>query len=505
MDSVAVSKATALVREPDHEEVRAAPRPSVVEGGDGPLYANRVKVYPKAVKGRYRRIKWAVLVACLTLYYLAPWLRWDRGPGAPDQALLIDMTNARAYFLWLEIWPQEVYYLTGLLVLGAIGLFLVTSLLGRVWCGYACPQTVWTDLFMLVERLVEGDRNARIRLDRARWSAGKAARKALKHGIWLLIAGATGGAWILYFNDAPTTFRTFFVGQASMAIYFFFGLFTTTTYVLAGIAREQVCTYMCPWPRFQAAMLDEHTLTVSYQAWRGEKRGHAPQDGNWTGRGDCIDCRACIAVCPTGIDIRDGSQLECIGCGLCIDACNEIMPRVGRPPNLIDFATLTRQSALAAGRTPEAYRLLRPRTLIYAALLLLTSGIMAFGLGTRAPATLTVQADRTPLFVRLSDGDVRDGYTIKIANRTHERADYDLSVETLKSARLTLAGATESRPVLRLSVNPDSVGTFQVYVRSPPLASERVEFNFILAQAAGAVIARHDAHFTGPGHDHHSD
>ena len=278
-----------------------------------PLYAGRVKVHPKSVRGRIRRIKWAALSLFLGVYYLAPWLRWDRGPGVPDQALLIDLPARRAYFFWIEIWPQEIYYIAVLLIMGAFGLFLATSIGGRVWCGYACPQTVWTDLFMWVERQIEGDRAARLKLDKAPLSAGKVGKKVLKHACWLFIAFATGGAWIMYFKDAPTLATEYFVGESSFSVYFFTGLFTTTTYLLAGWAREQVCTYMCPWPRFQAALLDEDSLVVTYREWRGEPRGKYRKGENWEGRGDCIDCKQCVAVCPTGIDIRDGLQLECIG------------------------------------------------------------------------------------------------------------------------------------------------------------------------------------------------
>jgi len=290
-----------------------------------PLFAGPVKVYPKAIAGKVRSIKWAVLIALLGIYYLTPWLRWDRGPDTPDQAVLIDMAGRRAYFFFIEIWPQEAYYLTGLLIIGAIGLFLVTSLFGRIWCGFTCPQTVWTDLFMWVERQIEGDRTARMRLDKAPVTGGKIAKKTAKHGAWLLISLLTGGAWIMYFQDAPTFVVRFFTGQSGVGTYFFVGLFTATTYVLAGWAREQVCTYMCPWPRFQAALLDPESFVVSYEKDRGEPRGKHKKGESWDGRGDCIDCKQCVSVCPTGIDIRDGIQLECIGCGLCVDACNDII------------------------------------------------------------------------------------------------------------------------------------------------------------------------------------
>ena len=291
------------------------------QSGDARLYAERVRVYPKAAAGKFRALKWRLLGLWLLVYYALPWIRWDRGPSAPDQAVLLDLTNRRGYFFFIEIWPQEVFYLTGILILAAVGLFLVTSLAGRVWCGYACPQTVWTDLFMWVERRIEGDRNARIKLDKGAWTAGKWARKVAKHAAWLAIAFATGGAWIMYFVDAPTVVVNFFSGLSDFDTYFFVGLFTATTYLLAGWAREQVCTYMCPWPRFQSAMFDEDTLIVTYQKWRGEPRGKATKEGI----GDCVDCGQCVAVCPTGIDIRDGNQMECIGCAHCVDACNPVM------------------------------------------------------------------------------------------------------------------------------------------------------------------------------------
>ena len=359
------------------------------------LYADRVKVYPRSVRGSFRTVKWVVLTLCLGVYYVLPWLRWDRGPGAPDQALLLDMSGPRGYFFWIEIWPQEVYYITGLLILAALALFLATALFGRVWCGFACPQTVWTDLFMLVERWIEGDRNARMRLDRQPANTSKIIRKAAKHLVWVIIAAATGGAWIMYFQDAPTVVREIFTGSASGATYFFFGLFTLTTYGLAGWAREQVCTYMCPWPRLQAAMQDEHSLVVTYQGWRGETRGKHKAGQSWVGRGDCVDCGACHHVCPTGIDIRNGPQLECIGCGLCIDACDDIMGKVGRPLRLIDFVSLENLANRAAGR-PGLLKLLRLRTVLYGALLLVVALIMLGALALRDAVELSVLQDRSP-------------------------------------------------------------------------------------------------------------
>jgi cytochrome c oxidase accessory protein FixG len=237
------------------------------------LYAERVKIYPKRAEGQFRTIKWVVMVVTLGIYYIVPWLRWDRGAYLPDQAVLLDFPSRRFFFFFLEIWPQEFYYITGLLVLAALALFLVTSLAGRVWCGYTCPQTVWTDLMIAVERFFQGDRNARMRLDKAPWTVEKIWRKGATHLTWLLIAIATGGAFVFYFRDAPTLARELATFEAPLVAYASLGVFTATTYVLGGIAREQVCTYMCPWPRIQGAMFDRDSLLISYRAWRGEPRG----------------------------------------------------------------------------------------------------------------------------------------------------------------------------------------------------------------------------------------
>jgi cytochrome c oxidase accessory protein FixG len=476
-----------------------------------PVYVNRIKVYPKRVRGMFRRVKWAVLVACLLAYYLAPWLRWDRGPGAPDQALLIDLPGRRAYFFFIEIWPQEVYFLTGALIFGAIALFLVSSLFGRLWCGFTCPQTVWTDLFMWVERLIEGDRNARMKLDRQPWTAGKLARKTAKHAAWLVIAVATGGAWVMYFTDAPTMLRQFFTGAASANVYFFVGLFTATTYLLAGWAREQVCTYMCPWPRFQAAMFDVNTLTVTYQTWRGDPRGSHKAGDSWEGRGDCIDCGQCIAACPTGIDIRDGQQLECIGCGLCIDACNEIMAKVGRPADLILFDTIGNQADKAAHRAPT-YRLIRPRVILYSVLLTIVGGLLITALALRSTVELTVLRERAPLFVVLSDGAIRNGYTLKILNKTRQPQAYTLTVGGLDKPVIHVIGEDQAAPGPRgaaaeiLDARPDLVATFRVYLTVAPdaLAGASTPIDFHLRDAATGAVTDHHSVFLAPASAGHA-
>jgi len=479
----------------------------------GPLYADRKKVYPKDVTGRVRTIKWAVLALCLVLYYVVPWIRWDRGPIAPDQAVLVDLRNARMYFFWLEIWPQEIYFLTGLLILGAFTLFAVSALFGRLWCGFTCPQTVWTDLFLWVERQIQGDRNERMRLDRSPWTREKIRKKGLTHASWLLIAMATGGAWVMYFNDAPTVTAELLTGQASGGVYLFFGLFTLTTYTLAGWAREQVCTYMCPWPRFQAAMLDESSLIVTYRDWRGEPRGKAKAEAI----GDCVDCHACVNVCPTGIDIRDGNQLECIGCGLCVDACDDIMGRLDREKGLIAFETLDNlaasRSAVAGmahgpGLVPAGMkartvpRLVRPRTLLYAGGLALVASVMLGAWLLRETVTLTALRDRAPLYVQLSDGSLRNAYTLKLANRGREAAQYALVADVGPGFRLTSQDAdgidAAGHPVL--TTRPDGVSQLRVFLTVPraQLNAASTPVTFRLVDPHGAEVARANAVFLGP-------
>lgn len=440
------------------------------------LFATPAKIYPKAVHGIARKIKWAVLVFCLSIYYLLPWVRWDRGPAIPDQAVLLDVTGRRFYFFNLEIWPQEIYFLTGILITASIALFLVTSIAGRLWCGYACPQTVWTDLFLWVERLLEGDRPARMRRDARPMSFNKASldkalRKLAKHSIWFLIALATGGVWITYYVDAPTLVVEFFTGQSGISVYFLVGLFTMTTYLLAGWAREQVCTYMCPWPRFQSAMFDEQTITVSYQAWRGETRAPYKAGQSWEGRGDCIDCGQCIAACPTGIDIRDGAQLECINCGLCIDACDDIMRRVGRPVRLITWDSLAHQEALlktgCGSTTVPRTRLIRPRSLLYVTLLAAVGSVMLYALLTRSNIWLAIEHDQAPMAIRLSDGSIRNGYTLKITNKSLEPREFLLTSQGVADASL-LAVESKKPPgdQLTLSLDPHAITSFRVFVQA---------------------------------------
>ena len=461
------------------------------------LYQKRIKIYPRLTQGTFRRLKWIVMAMTLAVYYITPWIRWDRGPSAPDQAVLIDFPSRRFYFFFIEIWPQEVYYLTGLLILAAIGLFLVTSLAGRVWCGYTCPQTVWTDLFIAVERFFQGDRAARIRLDKQPWTGAKIGRKVATHLTWVVIAALTGGAWVFYFGDAPTLARELVTFQAPAVAYMTIGVLTFTTYLLGGLAREQVCTYMCPWPRIQGALLDEESLVISYDVDRGEPRGVRKKGTHPTELGDCIDCNQCVAVCPMGIDIRDGQQLECITCALCIDACNQVMDKAGLPRDLIAYDTLANVERKRAGEKPRL-RLVRPRTIVYTAIIVLVGLVMLFSLSTRSDLDVNILRDRNPLFVQLSDGSIRNGYTVKIINKEHMARTFSMQLEGIEGVTVDVVGNDVTAQ--NLPVASDSLESFRVFVSAPPasLEDDSTDIRFlVIDQASGATVS-YDSVFRGP-------
>ena len=478
------------------------PRQANEPPGDlgGSSYAPHVKIYPKRAHGRFRTIKWIVMAVTLGIYYLVPWIRWDRGSYLPDQAVLIDFPARRFYFFFIEIWPQEFYYITGLLVLASLALFLVTSVAGRVWCGYTCPQTVWTDLMIAVERFFQGDRNQRLKLDKNPWAAETLWRRGATHLAWLLIAIATGGAWVFYFADAPTLARQLMTFEAPLLAYIFIGVFTASTYVLGGIAREQVCIYMCPWPRIQGAMFDRDSLLITYRGWRGEPRGPHKAGQSWEGRGDCIDCKQCIAVCPTGIDIRNGPQLECIQCALCIDACDEIMTKVERPRGLIAYDT--ESNLAAAGRETVPIKLVRPRTILYAGAMAVVSAIMLTALLLRPDLDVNVLRDRNPLFVKLSDGGVRNGYTVKLLNKLYAPRALSLGIEGLPGAKLSVIGLeNEVTPIV--TVPPDELKSIRLYVNLDKqavaaLGGVATNFDIVVTDVAGGERMEHSAIFQGP-------
>ncbi len=494
-----------------------------------PLYEKRKKIFPKRAEGRFRRFKWIVMLITLGIYYLTPWIRWDRGAHAPDQAVLVDLAARRFYFFFIEIWPQEFFFVAGLLVMAGFGLFLVTSAIGRAWCGYACPQTVWVDLFLVVERAIEGDRNARMKLDAGPWTLDKLGKRVTKHGIWLAIAVATGGAWIFYFADAPKLLASFVTLQAPPVAYITVAVLTATTYVFGGLMREQVCTYMCPWPRIQAAMVDENSLVVTYNDWRGEPRSRHAKKAAAAGAsvGDCVDCNACVAVCPMGIDIRDGQQLECITCALCIDACDAVMDKIGKERGLIAYATLSDYSANMALATDGGTRpidpariraadgsfsdqvrhfdwriILRLRTVFYFAIWMLAGLGLVFALVSRDRLGLNVIHDRNPQFVVESDGSIRNGYEVKLLNMIPEPRVITLSIEGLPHATMRISGQEggEGRS-FDIPVQPDKVTAIKVFVTLPKDFRAEAEqgFSLVAEDRPGGERGSYDARFNVPG------
>ena len=452
------------------------------------LFKKQTKIYPRRVWGKFRKLKWATMVTLLAIYYGAPWLRWHRGGQSPDQAILIDLDHTRAYFFGIEIWPQEVYYITGILILAAVGLFFVTSLFGRVWCGYACPQTVWTDLFVWVERIVQGDRNARKKLDESKWTFEKIRKKGLTHIIWLLIGLCTGGAWVFYFNDAPTLLDQIVHFDVPWSVGGWILGLTFSTYLMAGFAREQVCTYMCPYARFQSAMFDQDTLIIAYDEQRGEPRGKHKAGDSWEGKGHCIDCDSCVVVCPMGIDIREGLQMDCIACGLCVDACDNVMEKIGLSKGLIRYDT----------ESKSKFNPLRPRTLWYGGIIAIVGCLMLYSLLTRSPLEINVIHDRNPLFVKLSDGSVRNGYNITIINKHHEDKAYALSVQGIANATVRVQ-MTSDTPADNLPVFADSVGHFRVFLTAGKQDNHRRAITFQLMEINSNITATKDTIFVSEG------
>jgi cytochrome c oxidase accessory protein FixG len=438
---------------------------------DGPLYVAHKKVYPQSVSGTFRAIKWRLMIVCLGIYYLLPFVRWNRGLGAPDQAVLIDFPNKRFYFFFIELWPQEVYYFTGLLVLAAVTLFLMNALGGRIWCGYLCPQTVWTDLFYAVERWVEGDRRERQKADAGPRTVKRTARRVLKHTIWLTIAWWTGGAWVLYFADAPTLVHDLATFQAPAIAYIWIAILTASTYLLAGYMREQVCVYMCPWPRIQAALTDEWALNVTYKYDRGEQRCSLKKSFDLRSlgekAGDCIDCNQCVAVCPTGIDIRDGAQMGCIQCGLCIDACDSVMKKIGRETRLIGYDNDINIQHRIAGQ-PEVFKPVRPRTIVYASFIMAVCAVMLYALMSRTLLDVSVLHDRNPVAVKLSDGSIRNGYTLRFLNKRGFDRVIAIDIDGPLDASIHVVGADSVIPERPMIVLPrDTTTELRVLVTAP--------------------------------------
>ncbi|MFC4727965.1 cytochrome c oxidase accessory protein CcoG [Coralloluteibacterium thermophilus] len=464
-------------------------RPIKLDLVDAPaesLYAKQPKVYPREIKGRFQRLRTAAVFWLLGMFYLFPWISIGG-----QQLVLFDLPARQFHVFGLTFWPQDFFLLALLLMLAALTLFFFTALAGRLWCGYACPQTVWTEVFLWMERWVEGDRNKRMKLDAAPWTPRKLARKAAKQALWIGFALWTGLTFVGFFvpiRELVPAIATFEVGGWAA---FWILFYAFATYGNAGFLREQVCKYMCPYARFQGAMFDRDTLIISYDAARGENRGHRRRstpsvlerrgaagmaaDPAVAGLGDCIDCKACVQVCPTGIDIRDGLQIECIACAACIDACDDVMRRMDYPAGLIRYTT---ESAMAGART----RILRPRVFAYGALLLAIAGAFAWGVAGRAPLIVEVLHDRNALYREVADGGIENSYAVKLVNKTdrpmalHLSVDSALPLRVIGRPRVTLApGEVHSLPLTLRDADGAVRGRHRIEVVAEAAAADDAE------------------------------
>ena len=419
-------------------------------GEERSLYEVRKAIYPRAVRGWFAAWRWAAVWATQLVFYGGAWLTWN-----DRQAVLFDIVHRKFYIFGLVFWPQDVIYLSVLLILAALSLFLFTAVAGRLWCGYACPQTVYTEIFLWIERKIEGDRNARIRLDQSGLSSKKAFLKGAKHAIWIALSLWTGFTFVGYvtpIRELSGEVMTLSTGPWETFWILFYGF---ATYGNAGWMREQVCKYMCPYARFQSAMFDKDTLIITYDQKRGEPRGKAKSASPSNPLGDCVDCGICVQVCPTGIDIRDGLQYECIGCAACIDGCNQVMEKLGRPQQLIRYSTTH-----AMEGTPT--RVFRPRVLVYSTILLAILAAAAVSLYLRVPLKVNVIRDRAAISREVGD-DVENVYRLQIMNTTEASRVYEIGVGGLadihvEGERTVQVDATGSRIVpLRVRVERDEV------------------------------------------------
>lgn len=457
-----------------------APHEAVVK-----MYAAREEIYPREAKGRYATLRWACVWLTQILFYGLPWLQWNG-----RQAVLFDLGTRKFHLFGLVLWPQDFIYLAGLLIICAYGLFLVTAVAGRVWCGFACPQTVYTELFLWIERRIEGARSARIRLDRQPWTFEKIWKKGAKHAAWLAVALWTGFTFVGYFTPVQTLMHeiaAFSIGSWEAFWVLFYGF---ATYGNAGWMREQVCKYMCPYARFQSSMFDKDTLVVTYDAGRGEPRRPGVRVAG-DKAGDCIDCSMCVQVCPTGIDIRRGLQYECIGCAACVDACDSVMEKVKRPAGLIRYAT---ENALANGwgGAEVKRRLARPRVLAYAAVLGLLVAAMTASLALRTPLKVDVIRDRGSMGREAEDGRIENVYRLQLMNTAETPRQVRVSVDGLAGAEivgasvLALDGASTRAVPVRVRADAGGQG-----------GSHKIAFT-VTALDDASVAVREEAAFIVP-------
>ncbi len=450
------------------------------------LYAKRQKIYPREVHGIFAALRSFGVFSLLGLYYVVPWLQWDN-----RQAVLFDLPERKFYIVNMVFWPQDFFYLTLLLIVAALGLFFVTALAGRVWCGYACPQTVWTEAFLWIERKIEGNRNKQIKLDKENCNPRRFRIKFTKHFIWISFSLFTGLTFVGYFSpirELAVDFSTLSTGPWETFWIFFYAL---ATYGNAGWLREQVCMYMCPYARFQSAMIDKDTMIISFDESRGLPKGPRKKsaDKSEAGLGDCIDCTICVQVCPTGIDIRDGLQYQCIGCAACIDACDDVMDKMGYDKGLIRYTT---ENTLDGKPT----HMLRPRVIVYAIILAAVTAGAFYSIVQRKPIALDVIRDRNTLYRETNEGLIENVYTMKIMNMDSVDHSYTLSASGIKDMVL-------KKDIADIHVESGKVIEFPVRVQvdEANLEQRSSELEFVLTADADpeGLTVTEEARFLGPG------
>jgi len=418
------------------------------EAGDS-LYRKDPKVYPRDVKGRFASLRKLAVIALLGLYYILPWVNWSG-----HQSVLFDLPARKFYIFGLTFWPQDFIFLALMLIIAGLSLFFVTAVAGRLWCGYACPQTVWTEVFLWMERWVEGDRNKRIKLDASPWNTNKILRKTSKQILWITFALWTGFTFVGFFTPIRELGHSIFTLQLGSWETFWLLFYSFATYGNAGILREQVCKYMCPYARFQSAMFDKDTLVIAYDEQRGEPRGGRSKSDNPTekGLGDCIGCTLCVQVCPTGIDIREGLQIECIACAACIDVCDQVMDKMDYKRGLISYTTEHRLSS-------KETHVFRPRILVYATLLLALSAGVIWSVNHRVLLRADLLRDRNALYRELADDRIENVYTLKLINMDFKTHQY--RIEVVDNDDITLVVSPEA------VLEPEEVGNFILRMQAP--------------------------------------
>jgi cytochrome c oxidase accessory protein FixG len=490
VDIVAASKPLqqALAARATIVMVKRLPTPVLTDAGD--MYESAAKIYPHEVDGRFQRMRRAAVFVLLGLFYFMPWIQWDG-----RQAVLFDLPARKFYILWLTFWPQDFFYLSMLLMMAAFSLFFFTALAGRLWCGYACPQTVWTETFLWIERWVEGSRNQRIKLDAAPASLSKFRRKLSKQTLWISFALWTGFTFVGFFTPVRQLAQHVLSLSAGPWEVFWMLFYAGATYGNAGYLREQVCKYMCPYARFQGAMFDRDTLIISYDAVRGEPRGARKKniDPRSLALGDCTDCTVCVQVCPTGIDIRNGLQYECIACGACVDACDEVMNKMGYPTGLVRYTT---QNSVE-GKTVH---IMRPRVIVYSVILTALLGGFLWSISNRMPLMVDVLRDRNALYRIASDQSIENAYTLKIMNKDNAPHVYLVSVNSeqvlalnaLDSSVLKMPMSDQNIPsqMLRVSVEPQAVRELAVTLHATSgLVKGKNDIVFIVTDEANSAVS----------------